>query len=90
MITDVVDVRFNPLYSRGYKNCAIPPKMYKISPIFYDGLECQLSIIMTFIDSREHLTCMVGPFFASQATWAAIDGRDVTHFSSYWTFLRDA
>ncbi len=58
----------------------MPPKMYKNSPIFFDGLECQISMIMTFIDYRQHLTCMLGPFFARQATWAAIGGRDVTHF----------
>jgi hypothetical protein len=31
------------LYSRGYKNRAIVKKMFEFSPIFYDGIECQLS-----------------------------------------------
>jgi hypothetical protein len=50
-------------YSRGYKNRAILKKMFEISPIFYDGLECQLSTIMMFIDYKKHFTCMLGTFF---------------------------
>ncbi len=50
-------------YSRGYKNRAIVQKMFEISPIFNDSVECQLFIQMTFFDSRKDLTCMVGPFF---------------------------
>jgi hypothetical protein len=49
-------------YSRGYKNRAILKKMFEISPIFYDSLECQLSMIMTFIYSKNHLSCMLGTF----------------------------
>jgi hypothetical protein len=74
-------------YGRGYKNRAILRKIFKISPIFYGGLECQLSMIMTFIDSKKHLTCMLDTFFVSQTTWAAEDGRDLTPFSAYRTLF---
>jgi len=55
---------FAPPYSRGYKNRAIVKKMFKISPIFNGGIECQLFKFMTFFNSMKDLTCMVGPFFS--------------------------
>ncbi len=49
-------------YSRGYKNRASVKKMFEISPIFYECIECQLFMLMKFFDSRKDLTCMLGPF----------------------------
>ena len=39
--------------------------MFKSFPIFHRGLECQLFMLMAFIGSRKHLSCMLG-FFSEQ------------------------
>jgi hypothetical protein len=49
------------MYSRGYKNCTINKKCLEISPIFNDGIECQLFKLMTFFVS---LLALLDPFFS--------------------------
>jgi hypothetical protein len=44
--------------------------------------------------SREYKNCaivkkLLGIFFTNQPSWAAIDGQDVTPFSSYWNIFQD-
>jgi hypothetical protein len=50
---------------QGNKNRAIVKKMFEISPIFKDGIKCQLFKFMTFFGSRKDLTSMLG-FFSQQ------------------------
>jgi hypothetical protein len=38
-------------------------KVFEISPIFYNGLECQLFMLMTFVYSRKQLICKLDTFF---------------------------
>ena len=49
----------NIMYSRGYKNCAIVKKMVKSFPFFQGGLECKPFVLMAFMGSRNHLSCML-------------------------------
>jgi hypothetical protein len=77
-------------YSRGYKNRAIVKKLFEFSPIFYEGIEGQLFMLMRFFNSSKDLTSMLGSFLARRSTWAALGGRDGPPFSSYCNFLQDA
>jgi hypothetical protein len=52
------------LYSRGYKNRAVVKKLFEFMPIFYEGIECQLFMLMRFFKSSKDLTCMLGSFFS--------------------------
>jgi hypothetical protein len=52
----------NIAYSRGHKNRAIVKKLFEISPIFYEGIEGQLFMLMRFFYSSKDLTCMLGSF----------------------------
>ncbi len=58
-------------YSRGYKNRAIVKKLFEFSPIFYEGIEGKLFMLMRFFNSSKDLTCMLGSFF-SQSVHAAV------------------
>jgi hypothetical protein len=58
------NAQYTVQYSRSYKNRAIVKKWFEFSPIFYEGIEGQLFMLMRFFNSRKDLTCMLGSFFS--------------------------
>jgi hypothetical protein len=51
------------MYIRGYKNRAIAKKMFEISLIFKDSLECQLFVFKAFFDYIKTPIYILGTYF---------------------------
>ncbi len=62
--------------------------MFEISPNCSDSIDSQIFKLMMLFDSRKDLPCMLGPFLASQLTWATIGAVMLPFFFSLQVFTR--